>query len=124
MQVNDILKERQSTHGEFGNVAKVAQNLKDIFYENLQGGLSNIQAEAVEMIFHKIARIASGDASFKDHWNDIAGYAILASKENLENLDDVINRIAHGKNEDERREAIRTFFESIRDESTQNPKCS
>ena len=80
MQVNDILKERQSTHGEFGNVAKVAQNLKDVFYENVKGGLSNVQAEAIEMIFHKIARIASGDASFKDHWDDIAGYAILASK--------------------------------------------
>lgn len=124
MQVNDILKERQSTHGEFGNVAKVAQNLKDIFYENLQGGLSNIQAEAVEMIFHKIARIASGDASFKDHWNDIAGYAILASKENLENLDDVINCIVYGNSEDERREAIRTFFESIRDESVKDRECS
>jgi len=110
MQVNDILKERQSTHGEFGNVAKVAQNLKDVFYENVKGGLSNIQAEAIEMIFHKIARIASGDASFKDHWDDIAGYAI--------------ERIADGKDEDERRDAIKAFFNGIRDESTQNPKCS
>ena len=121
MQVNDILKERQSTHGEFSNVAKVAQNLKDVFYENVKGGLSNIQAEAIEMIFHKIARIASGDASFKDHWDDIAGYAILASKENL---DDVIERIAYGKDENERRDAIKAFFNGIRDESTQNPKCS
>lgn len=124
MQVNEILKERQSTHGDFSNVAKVAQNLKDIFYENLQGGLSNIQAEAIEMIFHKIARIASGNASFKDHWNDIAGYAVLASKENLDDLDNVINCIAYGKNEDERREAIRTFFESIRDESVKDRECS
>ena len=37
------------------------------------------QAEALEMIVHKIARIINGDADYSDSWRDIAGYAMLIS---------------------------------------------
>jgi len=32
------------------------------------------------MIALKLSRILSGQADFKDHWDDIAGYAKLASE--------------------------------------------
>ena len=39
--------------------------------------LSPDQAEALDMIAHKIARILNGDPNHHDHWHDIAGYATL-----------------------------------------------
>ena len=32
------------------------------------------------MIAHKIGRILAGNPDFKDHWDDIAGYAVLISQ--------------------------------------------
>ena len=37
------------------------------------------QWEALDMILHKIARIANGDPNYADSWIDIAGYAKLIS---------------------------------------------
>ena len=39
------------------------------------------QAEALEMIAHKIARILNGNPNYADHWADIAGYATLVQRE-------------------------------------------
>jgi hypothetical protein len=36
--------------------------------------------EALDMIAHKIGRILAGNPMYKDHWDDIAGYATLVSK--------------------------------------------
>jgi hypothetical protein len=36
--------------------------------------LSPSQKSALRMISTKLSRILVGDASFKDHWADIAGY--------------------------------------------------
>ncbi len=36
--------------------------------------------EAIEMILHKISRIAAGNYYVKEHWDDIAGYAQLPAK--------------------------------------------
>ena len=43
--------------------------------------LSDAQAESLEMIAVKIARILSGDPDFADHWDDVIGYAKLARPE-------------------------------------------
>jgi len=37
------------------------------------------QAEALDMIFSKIARILNGDPNHLDSWTDIAGYATLVA---------------------------------------------
>ena len=39
------------------------------------------EQEALDMIFHKIARILNGDPNYADSWHDIAGYATLIDKE-------------------------------------------
>lgn len=83
--VNDIgnlLGERQQTHGSYAEVSRTCQAMKRTMrqtsgWENL----TNEQAEALEMIAMKIARILSGNHNFTDHWEDIEGYARLVSNE-------------------------------------------
>jgi hypothetical protein len=80
--LDNLLAEREKTHGDFRDHAYISQFLK----ENMRRmaawhNLSECQRESLEMIAHKIARIISGNPSFKDHWDDIAGYATLISKQ-------------------------------------------
>ncbi len=77
-----ILAERKTTHGSFHDNARVSQGIKR-FLRDESGwtSLTEIQREAVDMICCKLSRIMSGQGSFQDHWDDIAGYAKLASQE-------------------------------------------
>ena len=75
--VDQILADRQKTHGDFGEVAVIAQAIKTIIRGHAQL-LSPDQREALDIIATKIARILSGDANEPDHWLDIVGYATLA----------------------------------------------
>lgn len=80
--VEEILAERQTTHGSFADNARVAQALRALY--RAQPGwaaLTEIQREALDMIAGKISRIMSGQGSFEDHWIDLAGYSTLARKE-------------------------------------------
>ena len=79
-KVDQILAARQNHHGDFSNHAAAAQAMKEAFNNNLQHELTPVQAEAVDMILHKLARIAAGDPFHEDHWDDIAGYATLVSQ--------------------------------------------
>lgn len=82
-----LVAERGSTHGDFIEHARITQDIKQVMYreaaarrERGQPDLTDTQKEALEMIAHKIGRILAGDASFKDHWDDIAGYARITSE--------------------------------------------
>lgn len=79
-----ITSERGKTHGKFSNTSDIIQRFKRVMYlaearrvEAKQPALTPAEREAMEMILHKCGRILSGDASFADHWNNIAGYAFL-----------------------------------------------
>lgn len=79
MEVKQLIDERQSTHGDYTDNAKVSQAIKAILRE--QPGwstMTNRQRESLDMIACKIGRIMSGQSHFKDHWADISGYAQLA----------------------------------------------
>ena len=79
--ISNILEERQKTHGDFETHAYICQMLKDVMHESTSwDALSNPQKESLEMIVHKIARILNGNADYKDHWTDIAGYATLIER--------------------------------------------
>lgn len=80
MEVAEILAERQKVHGEFKTHAEISQYLKCAIRRH-DGKLNDSQQEALEMICHKIARILNGEPNYKDHWDDIAGYATLVSRE-------------------------------------------
>jgi len=77
-----ILNERGNTYGSFEDVANVAQEFKNITYDSLKARQKTIyayQAEALDMIFSKIARIINGNPDQIDSWIDIAGYATLVA---------------------------------------------
>jgi hypothetical protein len=75
-----LINNREKTHGNYRDNAAISQGLKDV----MRGGknwnaLSDAQRESLEMIAVKIGRILTGDAGFRDHWDDIGGYAQLGS---------------------------------------------
>lgn len=77
----DLLAERHKTHGDFKDHASCTQQLKAVMHET-EGwsNLNHCQRESLEMIVHKIGRILAGDPDFRDHWDDIAGYAKLVAQ--------------------------------------------
>lgn len=85
-EVDKIIDERELTHGDYTNTARIIQKLKVVVMNELsqrntrgQAPLDHVQRESIDMIVHKIGRIISGNPNTKDHWDDIAGYAQLAS---------------------------------------------
>ncbi len=76
----EILAERGSTHGPFGEQAPLVQNIKGLMRATGQWALlPATHREALDMIAHKMGRILVGNPQHRDHWDDIAGYARLAS---------------------------------------------
>ena len=76
--LNKTLADRQKTHGDFQQVAKVAESLmNNIEFQRLSAS----QSFAVRMIVGKLARIVCGNPDEPDHWHDIAGYARLVEDE-------------------------------------------
>lgn len=77
-----LLTERQATHGSFDLNAMISQALKREMHKVVPcwSDLSDVHKECLHMIALKISRVLSGHADFKDHWNDIAGYAKLGAE--------------------------------------------
>jgi len=76
-----VLSTREKTHGSYPSTAKISQSIKDA----MRGSpnwirLTDVQAESLEMIAVKLARILCGDPDFPDHWQDVIGYAKLTEK--------------------------------------------
>jgi hypothetical protein len=67
-------------HGSFERNAEISTKLKLLFDEYGANRFLYVHREALDMIALKLSRILSGQAEFKDHWDDIAGYAKLASE--------------------------------------------
>lgn len=77
--IDALLDEREKTHGDYAVHAQITQKLKNVIACH-EASLNNMQKEALDMIAHKIGRILAGNPNFKDHWDDIAGYARLVSQ--------------------------------------------
>ena len=76
--VDSTLDQRGARYGKFSGHAVISQRLKDDMHCTAGWKrLSDSQAEALDMIAHKIARILNGDPNYADSWHDIAGYATL-----------------------------------------------
>lgn len=77
-----VLDARGSRYGNFLDHARITQRLKTVAHQfALDNGkrFDVDQAEALDMIFHKIGRILNGDPNYADSWIDIAGYAKLVA---------------------------------------------
>ncbi len=76
------LTERGTRYGKFKDHADVTQKLKFIIRQHMGERYERMepdQIESIEMICHKLGRIANGDFNYNDSWVDIAGYAKLVS---------------------------------------------
>lgn len=76
------LAQRGTKYGKFADHAAVTYKLKNVLREHsAQHGKSYAydQAEAMDMICHKLGRIVNGDPDYADSWVDIAGYAKLVA---------------------------------------------
>jgi len=81
-KIDDILAERGKRYGNFNTTAETAQYIKGGMRSNPEWQhLKPSQIEALEQIATKISRIIHGDPNYKDSWDDIAGYAQLATEE-------------------------------------------
>ena len=81
--VDATLAERQSTYGNFEDVAFVTENIMSILAKVRVNGLNdlpNTHRMALYMIASKMARIVNGDFNHLDSWHDIGGYAKLIEK--------------------------------------------
>jgi len=73
-----LLEDRGNDYGDFNTLSAISQDLKNTMRRHTENNrLQSYQEEALEMIFHKIARILNGNRQKIDTWQDIAGYATL-----------------------------------------------
>jgi hypothetical protein len=81
--IGKILDERGKRYGKFVDVAKATSAIQEALFEQMElekvNTLAPDQTVALDMICHKLARIAVGDADYADSWIDIAGYAQLVA---------------------------------------------
>jgi hypothetical protein len=85
MNTNQILSDREQTHGLFREVANYSQAIKQLMRTSRNWSrLDATQAQALEVVADKVARILCGDPSYLDHWQDGAGYFELAARDLVE----------------------------------------
>jgi hypothetical protein len=82
MTPEQLVESREKTHGSFTSKAGFIQNMKH--HARQTGGwdgMNVVQQEAFDAIICKLGRILTGNPNEPDHWDDIAGYAVLAKGE-------------------------------------------
>lgn len=78
---DDVLMERQMTHGDFSSNSTLTMDLFGLCKEQPEfSELPKPIQFAIFMILHKTSRAICGDHKYTDHWVDIQGYASLAMK--------------------------------------------
>ncbi len=80
--VDATLAERGKRYGTFKGHAEVTYKLKNVLRahaDKMHRTFAFDQAEAMDMICHKLGRIVNGDPDYVDSWVDIAGYAKLVA---------------------------------------------
>lgn len=81
MQAADVIQEREKTHGDFTETARLAQATKNVWRCGSNWNrLSFRQQEALDLVATKVARILSGDPDCRDHWLDLGGYLKLGGE--------------------------------------------
>ena len=80
IDLNEILAEREKTHGSFEEHARITYALKTTIRNTKNWNqLHSDQKEALDMVAHKIGRILAGNPNEPDHWDDTAGYSKLVA---------------------------------------------
>lgn len=79
MEIQSVLNQREQRYGNFLRHSEITQALKKILVDNQRTPLDPDMQESLDMICHKLGRIANGDPYYADSWVDIAGYAKLVA---------------------------------------------
>jgi len=80
--VENILKERNNSYGDFACNACLAQKLKDVIRRGENWNrFSPSQREALDQVMSKVSRVLTGDPLHEDSWKDMVGYLTLIVKE-------------------------------------------
>lgn len=78
MTVESILNERENQYGNYSEVAKITQGIKDqLLTGRSYEKLSDEQKLSLDMIANKMARAVNGDVNLIDNYLDICGYSQL-----------------------------------------------
>lgn len=77
-ELQRILSDRNYEHGDAREQFDLYFALRSTLF-NKPLELESFMAQSIDMVLTKLSRIASGQAHNKDHWIDIAGYAILTA---------------------------------------------
>ena len=77
-EIEEMLYERQKTHGAFPEVALLVHKARNVFFDAFIA-CDPAQSLAFDMILLKLARISVGHCDNEDNWRDIAGYAVLGA---------------------------------------------
>jgi hypothetical protein len=81
MSTDTLLAERSETHGRFADNAGYAQALRTLWRSSpAWERMLPEHREALDMLACKFSRILSGQSDSKSHWEDVAGYAVLAER--------------------------------------------
>lgn len=72
-----VLQQREKTHGDYYEVSRVSQALKEALRMGPIHEVPKLHRESLEMICVKMARMVCGDHNEADHLTDIIGYAQL-----------------------------------------------
>lgn len=80
--IQEKLTDREAKYGDFGKLAGAVQAFKNV-YRNAPSWLllTAVQREVMEMNLLKTCRILYGDPQHEDSWEDLCGYAMLATEE-------------------------------------------
>jgi hypothetical protein len=78
MTPDEIIAEREKTHGDFADNARISQTIRHAMRASSEWEeLSLAQREALDLIALKIGRAVASGGRCSDHFLDIAGYARL-----------------------------------------------
>lgn len=78
--IDATLSERQSTYGNFEDVAFVTENIINVLKKCNYDYMPHTHKMAMYMIASKMARLVNGDCDHLDSWHDIGGYSKLIEK--------------------------------------------
>jgi hypothetical protein len=80
--VTETLDTRGNRYGEYRNVSRTAQFLKDTLRSGESWDIMEpYMQESLDLIANKLARIVNGDPFYDDSWHDVGGYAKLVEIE-------------------------------------------
>lgn len=81
--LNELLRSRAETHGDYRKTAQVSQDLKRVihtaFGQHEWAKTNAVVRESLDLICTKLSRVVAGDTYHPDNFLDIAGYAKLAA---------------------------------------------